>query len=515
MTINFSTFYRQLKKSKLGLIGLTIVGFYVIIGILAPFVAPAKMDPQIKSFPKSPIKFAKPNILRLLDPNAQGERTFLTDVGTFENTSVIDGDLTAGHFKISVENFETSVNVSYEITDAPPASDTQNRFHSGKALHVIFKDDGVTEFSSVKLTLEARFSWTQEEIPDGLRLLLSALYQQNQIAKDSQMENLFQISAKIYSAESAGFELLAKKANLGVAPYEEDWIQYSYEMDQLEVVKTFKTMGEIAVKIEIEYLPQQNPTAKGTAEFYLDNLYVQLYSPYEGVLGTDSQGQDVFSILLYGALDSVIITLVGVVFAIIFAILGASLTIISNRNRFQDHWGSKIVQWIIDTTLAIGSFGIILLAALIAFAGFLNVLTLLLVIILGAVFTAYLIEEQLNAPTTIKTLKKDILLSKNQSFIEALKETLTRYSIPIIFVTVIVFQILQFGLNIITLGFIESVGYPWGKLLADGISSNGLAEDAWWTVIPPVFALWIYNIGLAFLGYGITRAIKTTQTSSA
>ena len=207
-------------------------------------------------------------------------------------------------------------------------------------------------------------------------------------------------------------------------------------------------------------------------------------------LGTDLQGRDQLSRLIYGARITVV-----VVGAVLFfkTIIGIGLGLLAGY--FGGFWDSVIMS-VVDIMLAFPSFLLAILLAVVVGPSFTNVVFILSLFLW---------------PPTARQVRAEVLALKTQEFVTLARcagasnaRLMLRHIMPGVVPTVLVITTLQVG-NIIlfeaALSFL-GVGIPppapsWGSMVSDGRAQ--LTTAPWLSIIPG-FAIFLTVLAMNTLG---------------
>jgi peptide/nickel transport system permease protein len=211
---------------------------------------------------------------------------------------------------------------------------------------------------------------------------------------------------------------------------------------------------------------------------------------WDNVLGTDKQGRDVLTRLMYGARISLSISLVAL---FVGGIIGTVLGLMAGY--FGGYYDTVIMR-LVDISLSIP---IILMA-------------LVLVAVLGpSYFTVIVSVALLLWSRYARQVRAETLSVKEQDFIARAKvagashwRIITRYIFPNVVNTLIVLATLQVGVIILmesTLSFLGA-GIPrpvpsWGTMVADG---RDYIVSAWWISVIPGIAIMLVVLSLNLFG---------------
>lgn len=207
-------------------------------------------------------------------------------------------------------------------------------------------------------------------------------------------------------------------------------------------------------------------------------------------LGTDEQGRDVLSRIIWGSRISII---VGITAVLISGIIGITVGIVAG---YFGGWVDTIISRIIDTALAVPF--ILLAISLVAILG-----PSLQNIVLVIALRTWIVYA--------RVVRGEVLTLKENEFVMGAKAVgcstiriLFFYLFPNVISTTIVIATLYLGRMIIiesALSFL-GLGVPpptptWGGMLADGRS---FLDTAWWIALFPGFTLMITVLSVNLLG---------------
>ena len=212
---------------------------------------------------------------------------------------------------------------------------------------------------------------------------------------------------------------------------------------------------------------------------------------WDTALGTDFQGRDILSRLIYGARTSLLIGLLGTVFA---GILGVTLGIVSG---YLGGLWDQVIMRITDAKLALPSlvFGIFLAAVL--SPGLWTIILILMIVF----WTRY-----------ARVIRGEVLSLRERDFVKLAEVTgaskirvMFRHILPNIMNTAMVLFSLTVGVAIIleaSLSFL-GVGVPpptptWGNMLADARPT--LISERWTLTVAPGICIMLLVLAANLLG---------------
>jgi peptide/nickel transport system permease protein len=208
------------------------------------------------------------------------------------------------------------------------------------------------------------------------------------------------------------------------------------------------------------------------------------------LLGTDRQGRDTLSRLIFGARVSLSVSLLGI---LITGTFGSSIGLIAG---FRGGWVDALLMRIVDISLSLPGILVAMLLAVVLKPSFANV-------VLVVAFVLW--------PSYARLVRGEALALKHQDFVALARVAgcsnrtiMLRHILPNVIPSVLVLATLHVGLVIVleaALSFL-GVGIPpptpsWGVMVADG---RGLIEQAWWISILPGLAILVTVISLNILG---------------
>jgi peptide/nickel transport system permease protein len=306
-------------------------------------------------------------------------------------------------------------------------------------------------------------------------------------------------------------DIPAPRARSLLARAIESDIFYSFRRSKMTMVAAFVTLIFFLLAIFATWLAVQNPFDPAQLEL-INSRIAPLWtadgqSPF--LLGTDEQGRDVLSAILYGLRVSLTVGVLGVAFA---AVLGISLGLIAG---YFGGWIDTLIMRIADVQL---TFPAILIALLIdgvvksALGNQLDATTTLMVLVV-AIGLSFWVQYA-------RTVRGSVMVEKNRDYVAAAqliglpaRVIMIRHVLPNTMGPILVIATINLALAIITeatLSFLGS-GMPdtmpsLGTLIR--IGNNYLFSGEWWVVIFPGLALASLILSINLLGDWLRDALN-------
>jgi len=233
----------------------------------------------------------------------------------------------------------------------------------------------------------------------------------------------------------------------------------------------------------------------------LGQFPVLLQESPEHWLGTDVQGYDIFSELLYGARTSII---VGVVSAIISSVLGALVGLYSG---YVGGWQDEVLMRFNDIILSIPWLVLMIIVA--AFVGEINLGGIILIIgLTGWSGTARLVRAQ------VMSIRERQYIERAKAIGAADMHIIRRHILPNAFPLVFANTILTVAGSILseaTLSFLKMrpIGVvTWGTMLSYASESMAFQIGLQWWIIAPGLCIVALVLGFTLLGYALDEVMN-------
>jgi len=258
--------------------------------------------------------------------------------------------------------------------------------------------------------------------------------------------------------------------------------------------------GGYTIRLAISILDDGIIDDKGEIKVTLSPVSFRILGKVYGILGTNHEGADIFSQLIYGARVSLI---VGFLAASITVILGVIVGVIAG---FKGGPVDQAFMFIADTLIQTPTLPIIILVMMVFGRGIYMIISIL------ALLSWMGLARQLRAW---------VLSLKERPFVEAVRaaggsdlyimfKVIAPQTVPLLtysFVLSIPGAILtEAGLSMI--GFGDPLFPSWGKILNEAWSFGGFSSLAWWWIAPPMMALLLLALSVVFMGRTLEEVLN-------
>ena len=210
----------------------------------------------------------------------------------------------------------------------------------------------------------------------------------------------------------------------------------------------------------------------------------------EHLLGTDQQGRDIWSRIVYGTRISLLIA--GIVLSV-GAILGTALGIMSG---FFGGLVDEVLMRLVDLTFAMPFILVALVVAIVLGQG-LDIIIVLLIAFSWGAFARQARGESLS-------LKERDYVAQARVAGGTSRYIMTRHILPGLINTIIVMATLRVGQLILAEAILSFLGLgippptpAWGAMVSDG---RGYISTAWWISFFPGLMIFLTVMGFNFLG---------------
>jgi peptide/nickel transport system permease protein len=230
----------------------------------------------------------------------------------------------------------------------------------------------------------------------------------------------------------------------------------------------------------------------------------QIYAPlsWEHPLGTDSQGKDVWSQIVHGGRELI---LVAVSAAVLSTLIGASLGALS---AVAGGWMDSALMFLTDIWLTIPQLPLLIVLA--AFIRVNNPITLVLIIGL------------LSWPGLLRAVRSQVLAIKQSDFIEAARvldlgtgHIIFREILPnmMSYITInfilAITAAMTFQATLVFLGVVPLSGTNWGVMVQLAFTRGAIfSRNSFWYIMAPVLAIALFQLTLVALERGLAEVFN-------
>jgi len=297
-----------------------------------------------------------------------------------------------------------------------------------------------------------------------------------------------------FSSSTSNWERLA-----GIDSYASDvQSQFGATADPAQIV--FNSSLSDTYRYTIKFLiVDSDETQDASLMAYVDGINLRLYGNSFGLLGTDQNGRDIFSQLVYGTRISLI---VGLLSAFLSVIIGLVVGVVAGY-----------VGGIVDEVLMRFTDMLLVLPGL--------PLLLVLIAVLGpSMWNLILLIGVLGWMGFARVSRSQVLSLKERPFIEAAKAVgagrsyiIFRHIIPNVLSLAYVTLALSVPSAILSeaslswLGLFDPTVVSWGRMLHDAMAYERSVEK-WWWIVPPGICIAILSLSFIMIGYAIDDVLN-------
>lgn len=227
----------------------------------------------------------------------------------------------------------------------------------------------------------------------------------------------------------------------------------------------------------------------------------RLLAPQRGyLLGTDGQGIDILSKVIYGARISLII---GLSTGLLVTFFGGFMGVLAG---YMGGWIDNFVMRFCDVIFVIPGLPLIILLA--SYVGTRFYMIIVIFTLLGWAGVARLIRSQV-----LSLRSRDYVLAAKALGAKEL-HIMLKHILPAVSPLLIINGVLiaagtmvaEAGLSF--LGFGDPLAISWGKMLQEAQSGHALFFGSWWWIIPPGLAIFVTVLGMMLFGYALEEILN-------
>ena len=256
---------------------------------------------------------------------------------------------------------------------------------------------------------------------------------------------------------------------------------YEPGVDNLAEI-VFSEKGPYSLLLRISFSPK---SLGATCRMTVEDAKFTIPGLVHGILGTDNVGLDLFSQLVYGARTAVILAFPTAFLAVI---LGFQFGFLAGY--FQG-WADNVTTPVVDTLLCLPILPILLITVFLygKSAIFISLSSLLLFFALATkAFRNTFLVRPSNQKFKGNASAKKVL--------NVFKDLVANFCLTAISL-ILLLTIIEF------LGFGDPTVHTWGRMLYAAFGFGAFAKLAWWWILPPVFCIAFFALGLLLVGTGL------------
>ena len=219
-----------------------------------------------------------------------------------------------------------------------------------------------------------------------------------------------------------------------------------------------------------------------------------------GVLGTDNQGRDLWSAMLYGLRWALII---GVVVSVLSTLIGVIYGVISG---YMGGWTDIIMLRFAQIMYSLPVLPLLIILAYFFGQSIWNIVWLLVVFSwVGMVFTVRSMVLQIKENLYVEAARA-IGASSKRIILRHVFPQVLPYTFASIALSVPGAILSEAGLSFLGLG--DPAVVTWGKILHDAQAAGAVLNGAWWWVVPPGIGIAVVGMTFVFIGYALDRILN-------
>jgi ABC-type dipeptide/oligopeptide/nickel transport system permease subunit len=484
-----TAFLKALGKNKRGLIGISILLFYVILALLAPVIA--NNDPVEDKYVAG--DYAVPGWYKYLPGGENIVENFdmLEKPGFSTPESLLDWKFTTPTAS------DAQISVRYAEGIGSPSSGP------GSAA-IEFERPAGAYAGITSVQLEKEFIYPYKLFPTKFKCTMSFW------AEDVENLESIDIQLILYREENETYStryplwtnpLYTTSAKWIIPEPDIDsyasklWVQQYFGGKIDPAKEIFSKPGNYSFQVNIIFRDEKPSTLTQDieAKVYLDDLNMRFYGNAYGVLGTDQIGRDIFSQLVWGARISLF---VGLLATVLSTVIGLLVGLVAG---YLGGISDEAIMRFNDALLVIPRLPLLLVLAMVLGQSIWNLI--LLIGFLGWMGFSRVVRSQ-------------VLSLKERAFIEAAKASgggksyiMFQHVIPNVMSLVYVSLALAVPGAILSeaslswLGLYDPLVMSWGRMLHDVTQYVGY-DKLWW-VMPPGISIAAISLSFILVGYAL------------
>lgn len=450
-------FWEEFKRKKIGVAGVVILIFYLVLAALAPWLTP--YDPVAKA--RVAEDFARPEWITIFPqyrdyPKTQEHTPYWSIEQGHEFIKDWGKMVHVEYNAKTMETVEVELSAKISYNEIPP-----NAFY--------FK-----------------FEWNAVNVESTAYSLRITLYTPE---GENRTSYLMWNQPRLETGKGEHVDVES------VEPFFRDMLGFDMQENPAPVLLSQK--GEYTLLLKMRFKPT---SANATCQIDLKNAQFVIPGMIHGVLGCDDTGADLFSQLIYGTRISL---LIGVLCAVASASIGILVGVITG------YFGGvidEVMMRIVDILLCLPFLPLLLTLV------FLYGKSIFYIVIFIAIF---------GWQGLARMIRSQVLSIRETAFIECARAAgASRFYImikhiipnvlPVAFASLIlsVPGAILFEAALSFLGFGDPRVPTWGKMLHHAYGFGAFTRLAWWWIIPPGLAITTLCLAFVFIGHSLDEVVN-------
>ncbi|MBE0526921.1 MAG: ABC transporter permease [Candidatus Thorarchaeota archaeon] len=509
-------FWREFRKHRIGLIGLSLIIIFVSMAIFAPLLVTHNPSPQAGVAPQ----YLAPAWLSVFDSGAVITGDYLEDPFLNEAPAMgVNGtsdEFSYLHQPIDAFNNQSYVNLTWTHT---AGTQLDYRWNNSASVPSGQDPDKVYADYNDYVFFDQTVDWPWNAMPSDVNMSISfATERTGDFAPGAQTLNNLMFRIYVWVIDSGGEWTRIYESR--DATYTDVVREKPMSLNFWSIESIFG--GMVSLNGTLQEDPYDNFTIRvglspffrfesylgvepwdfynGTVEIKVTQLKMVAYGQYFGILGTTNWGADAYSQLIYGSRISLIIgvlatglsTGVGVIVGMVAGYFGGKI--------------DELLMRIVDFLLVIPGLPLMMVLAAILGPSIENII--IVIAILGWTGTSRLIRSQ-------------VLAEKNKAYVESARaigasDTYIMFKHILPNVTPILFANITLGVvgailseaGLSFLGLTNPEDPSWGRMLADARTGGAFSTGAWWVVVFPGAMITLLSLAFTFVGHTLDQVLN-------
>jgi peptide/nickel transport system permease protein len=493
--VTVTSFWKEYRRHKIGLIGLFGLLFFIGMAIGAPYFVQYSPSPSARVAPS----FLAPSWMQVFDPGG-----------------VVTYDM--------VQNPYMGTPPDFTVNGTAPSQFSYSH-------HV---SEGVSDFSRVNMTwtheanqtLQYRtpldpsgnlpdcldfvyfaysFNWSYSRLPSSVNVTIDYGITLTGDFASNENGGLY-FRAYAWLIDSSGNWVRIYRSS---PPYSAIYQQRRILLNYFDIIGGWQGIIEhqdpsntlkLAVGLAPSLQMRTNLDTNGSVTISVRRMSMIAYGDYFGLLGTTDKGADAWSQLVFGSRVSLTI---GITATALSSIVGVAVGMTAG------YFGGKIdelLMRVVDFLLVIPGLPLMMVLATFLGRSMLNII--LVIAILGWTGTSRLIRSQVMAEKHKAYVESARAIGASDTYI------MWRHIFPN--VTPLLFADITLGVvgailsesGLSFLGLTDPSLPSWGRMLADAQGSGGFSNGAWWVVVFPGLMITILSLSFTFVGHTLDEVMN-------